>query len=332
MNILYCGARPEKSSPLLSIAKFLEGQGCSSLFTPPNDPGTQAWMSLVRKADLLVYIDYMARSDWLIRQFRLATALGRPIVRWWVGSDVLHALENADIATWVRHLDRVIGLNIASAPHLKDELKQVEIESTVIIIPPSDLPGKTDAHWDDNMARSVLIYLPSHKADFYGGTIVDALVSSLKEFTFYLVANDGHHYRDCDNVVPLGWVKDMDTIYSKIGCLLRVTRHDGCPRMVAESLARGKYVVYSWPFEGCILAKTFEEVRLALLDVAGQTSVYHEGPEIVRRVLRIDDFYNRTMDAFNKLLRTRYRRSLQAGIKLLPHVLRLPLSFFHRKR
>ena len=51
------------------------------------------WVALVRRADLLIYVGYLPRTDWAIRRFALAAALGRPVVRWWVGTDVYNALR-----------------------------------------------------------------------------------------------------------------------------------------------------------------------------------------------------------------------------------------------
>ncbi len=37
----------------------------------------------------------------------------------------------------------------------------------------------------------------------------------------------------------------MKPVYDRVGCLLRVTAHDGLPRMIIEALLLGKYVIYS---------------------------------------------------------------------------------------
>ena len=36
------------------------------------------------------------------------------------------------------------------------------------------------------------------------------------------------------------------------GCILRVTQHDGLPRMLIEGLLRGMYAIYAWPLAGML--------------------------------------------------------------------------------
>ena len=43
--------------------------------------------------------------------------------------------------------------------------------------------------------------------------------------------------------------------------MLRLTEHDGMPRMVLDCLLRGKYVIFAWPCPGCWLARNEEEVQ-----------------------------------------------------------------------
>ncbi|MDQ2930873.1 MAG: hypothetical protein M3Y05_08690, partial [Gemmatimonadota bacterium] len=48
------------------------------------------------------------------------------------------------------------------------------------------------------------------------------------------------------------------------GCILRITKHDGLPRMLIEGMLRGMYAIYSWPLNGSWQARTPEEIQVAL--------------------------------------------------------------------
>lgn len=274
------------SAPSLSARELLVEMGWSAeLGTIPGS--ALECLHLARRFDYAIYIDYGMPSAWLVRQFAIMALLGVRIIRWWVGSDVLYLLDDVPTSRRSQQLDRHVSANFCVSSHLTHELRKANIESVQIPIVPSSLPP-LDKYWDSGLARSVLVYLPKNREEFYGAKVLDRLVADNPATEFILVSNDGARYRGHPNVVGLGWVDDMEQVYSRAGSLLRLTSHDGLPRMVIEALARGKYVVYSWPFDGCSLAKTYEEAGSALKYIARATEVNSEGAAIARRDYCLD--------------------------------------------
>ena len=64
--------------------------------------------------------------------------------------------------------------------------------------------------------------------------------------------------------------------------LLRLTPHDGLPKMVLEALACGRSVVWNHPFPHCTLARTDAEVEAALIEQGRRRSPQEEASLFVR--------------------------------------------------
>lgn len=170
----------------------------------------------------------------------------RPIIKHWLGSDVMranHPLVQAQNAT-----GQII--HWANAPWLAAELAQAGIsaetvsnlgtEGSVLPMPPGPL--------------TVLTFLPNF--EFYGGADVFALARALPDIRFLVVANDGRGYPHEPNVEYLGYRGDMREVYERCHVLLRMAEHDGLSRMVCEALAYGRHVVWNYPVVGARLATT----------------------------------------------------------------------------
>ncbi len=316
MRILFFGQRPIGSAPALATAQAVEAHGHQAVFEEPLSDSTGEWVELICSADVAVctfYGKWSKRTLRILTQTKIAAALGTPVVRWWVGSDVWNAMRDGLMLEDAKVLDQYVAANVAVCPRLKDELAKMGIQSTVILRPLADMPTPIDVPWDERLAHSVLVYLPAGRAAFCGASILDALIPARPDLTFYLVADDGQRYKECSNVVSLGWVEDMEAVYHQVGCLLRITEHDGYPRMVREALSRGKYVVWSWPFEGCILARQPDEVNAALSSVVASKTANHQGIKVMKRLNRPQVF----RQEFTALVRhVRARRWLKAATGL----------------
>jgi hypothetical protein len=286
VRVLFFGERPVGSAPSLSLARILQACGHQAAFEDFLDQSTRRWIQLVRWAHVAMLTHYgksWHRTRRIIVQVRLARALGTPVVRWWVGSDVWNAMHDDVILNHARLLDRCVAANVALASHLRDELGELRIQATVISRPLVEVPVEGPVAWNKTLARSILVYLPTKREDFYGARVLDQLFPSRRDLTFHLVADDGTRYSRHENVVSHGWVGDMEPVYRQVGCLLRITQHDGfLPRMVREALARGKYVIWSRPCAGSIQARHADEVCEALSKVAAMTTANYPGIEVMR--------------------------------------------------
>jgi len=279
-KILIFGEKAEKSSPSLTLLNLLLAHGyiaeCNDL--PDNSLNCLKFFS---EYDIAFFIFYKKPSDWLIKKIALANFVNTKIYRYWVGSDVLLACENLDWLPNIKKLDKFITKNITVAFHLSEELLTIGIESCTVPLVPSSYPPICN-RWSQEISRSILVYLPKGRESFYGGEILESLFLKNKNFKFIVVANDSDKYQTYNNVESYGWIEDMESIYSRVGSVLRITRHDGLPRMILESLARGRYVIYSWPLEGCYFAGKLDEISACLDDIKNKNSYNVSGSEYVR--------------------------------------------------
>lgn len=263
-RVLLVGEEPARSAPLLSFAQALSARGIEIKLSKGDElHSTSWWLQAVRNCDIIVWVNYHGPDPYLTKQLALAVASGRPVIRWWVGSDVLYCLREPETCTGARLTDRVSAKNIAVAPHLVTELSSIGIKARTI-------PSVVDPEFcratvaDVPPPRAILVYLPASRAAFYGEAIVGRAVRANPELKFVIVGDEEHRFREFRNVESLGWVSDMKPVYDRIGCVLRVTEHDGLPRMVLEALFLGKYVIYSHDLPGTWRARDYSEVQNAI--------------------------------------------------------------------
>ena len=283
-RVLLTGDNDSASAPNRTLTNALRRVGLDAEFRPdlPLVSGAQ-WLAELRNADAVIHLEYADRDPYSARQLAIATALGRPVVRWWVGTDVLGCLQDPLLARKAGLIARVVTASFACAEHLVDELAGIGIETRFI-------PSPLDANLLPKEAilpevpRSVLVYLPAHRLEFYGAGVVREIAEWNPDLKFVIVGDESHHLRDLPNVLSLGWISDMSRLYQQIGCVLRITAHDGLPRIVIDALQRGRYVIYSWPLEGCWLAKTAREAHEKLRLFRQTEGPNRAGAEVIARL------------------------------------------------
>jgi hypothetical protein len=322
---LFFGENPKGSAPSLSISRLLSKCGHQVLFDDAANVRVKPWLELLRRADAAICIHYGKfawRTARVLVQAQLAAAIGTPVVRWWEGSDVWSAQQDSRVLHAAQQLDRYVSANLAVAPNLRDHLARLGIRASVLAHPVLDLPEEACLEWNSVLAHSVLVYLPARRAEFYGAHVLNALIPMYQDLTFYLVANDGQRFKGFSNVVSLGWVEDMGPVYEQVGCLLRITPHDANPRMVREALARARYVVFSHPYEGCLLARNLDEVNAALSEVTRKAEPNLYGTEVIRRTEDAEAFIEQFGALIQEVRARRWRKSPAAVVALLPDVVR----------
>jgi hypothetical protein len=243
------------------MARALRRAGVDAEFRPdlPLVSG-KAWLRAVRKTDAVIHLEYDEQDAYSARQLAIAAALGRPVVRIWVGTDVLLCIQNRALREKAALIESVATACIAWAPHLIEELNTVGLTARFIPTPlDSEVVAKPVMASD--VPRSVLVYLPTHRLEFYGAWAVRELAPRNPDLQFIVVGDESHHLAAIPNVTSLGWVSDMESLYRDTGCILRMTQHEGLPRIVVEALFRGRYAIHSWRLDGCWFAKTADEAH-----------------------------------------------------------------------
>lgn len=309
------------SAPSLTLAKALRGLGRAVIMVVVKDLTRREWLRVLRSAEAIVIVRYHAIPTYFLSQLAMAVALDVPIIRWWVGSDVLNVLEREDVRRTALRLDGIVSTNIAVAAHLVSELSSVGIRAQLVPSPVDPELATPEVAASVDAVRPILTYLPGKRKEFFGFEIIEQVVQANPDLHFIVVADHTHALASYPNVESLGWVDDMRTLYARAGCILRITEHDGLPRMLIEGMLRGMYAIYSWPLEGAWRARSREEVQAALERYRGVSMPNVRGREAMLQLLsaRPDLQMSKLIAAASVPVRTRARAiSLAIATRIFP--------------
>ena len=276
-HVVIVGAKPQGQAPTLTLAKALARVGVEVRFAPVNDMIRSDWVKLLRSAKAVLLMSYREVGGYALSQLATAVAMDVPIVRWWVGTDVLNVITHDALRRNAARVDRIVARNVAVATHLVDELATIGIRAhyvpSVLDVDPTEIAVTS---WTRE-TKPVLVYLPGRRKEFFGLVVIELVIASNPDLTFLVVDDETHSLAAHPNVESLGWVSDMRPLYDRAGCVLRITEHDGLPRMLIEGMLRGLYAIYSHPLRGSWEAHTTAEIDAALERYRSATSPNMEG-------------------------------------------------------
>lgn len=241
-----------------TLVKILKAEGIDA---EPIDFSIKKLFYNIKYDKVILTILYGKKSSliMILLQTLLWKLYRRKIIRFWVGTDVVHALENRKMKFIFKIFDKMADSNIAQAPWFVEELKCVKIKSLFV---PLIMPKIKTNHLESLPERcAILSYLPTARHEFYGSKIVIRLAKEFPQIRFVIVANNGENLPRLKNVEYLGWVTNMDKIYDQTSILLRMPEHDGLSGMIFDALARRRYVIGSVKFPGCYHAENYEDVK-----------------------------------------------------------------------
>ena len=274
------------SAPTLTLSRALSRVGVPVRFADANTLARAEWLRLLRSAKAVLLLSYGEVTPYVLSQLATAVAVGVPIVRWWVGTDVLNVITRERLQRNAARVDRIVSTNVAAAPHLVDELATLGIRAQYVpSVIDADISESEVMEWS-GATRPVLVYMPGSRKEFFGIDVIEPVIAANPDLEFLVVADDSHSLAIYPNVESFGWVSNMQHLYDRAGCILRITAHDGLPRMLIESMVRGAYAIYSWPLPGCWQAHTSAEINEALRDYRASTTPNLEGRRGMLQMLR----------------------------------------------
>jgi hypothetical protein len=220
---------------------------------PPK--GLQRWGALVW-TDLIYLIGGDLRPN---RFYKIAFFLRKKLIIHWVGSDILEMRE------WQRKNRQFCPLLLNKAVHwaevnwTAEELREIGVKAQVVPLTPASFPVEVK---ELPIKFVALTYLPPSKELFYGGKLIIQLAQQFPEIVFLAVAASPTqpHPEWPTNLIPVGWVDNMEELYKEVTVLIRLTDHDGLSFMVLEALANGRYVIWSYPLEGVHQATEYSQL------------------------------------------------------------------------
>jgi hypothetical protein len=222
--------------------------------------------------------------------------LGKKVIIHWVGTDVLRVKKKPLVREIIK---RVANLHLAVSPWLADELREIGIKATVIPLIPTYLP-KVDITWPSD--KVVHVYLPEGKEEFYGVFDTFNLVREMPDVKFLITAHSGKGMPQLPNITYLGWVDDMEIVWSKVRVYLRLPKHDGMPLTVIEALQRGRYVIWAYEFPYCMKALSVEDAKKGLEVALEQKGMNVDGMVYASHAFNPPVVAQQTIEQYRQLL------------------------------
>ena len=190
-------------------------------------------------------------------------------------------IKNTDV--FLNYLNFFVTCHIACSPHLVEELKLVNIKAHYVPvlnhITPEILP------FPPNFA--VLSYIGFQKSsdtkNFYGWATIRRLAKDFPDLKIYLVGRGGRLDNLPPNIEYCGFVEDISLLLKKCKAVLRITYHDGVPRLILEALATGRYVIYTRSFPTTYTITTYEEVKYYMNRIRNCSEPNMDGYNLIRK-------------------------------------------------
>lgn len=218
---------------------------------------------------------------------RAAKCIQKPIICHWVGSDVLKLNEPEKKKNFLKSCPNNV-VHIAVSHKLKDELKSHDIDVAHVVMNITDkvlnkiepLPEKP----------AVLSYWCDKRAEFYNISLIFELARYFPCVPFTVVGASGENTSPPDNIKFAGFRHDVLKYVKRSTVYIRLIPHDGGfpPRLVAESLSMGRYVIYNHRCPGCDYVNCkpmLSELKIKLDEVLKRKEPNYVGAKYVKENL-----------------------------------------------
>ena len=193
----------------------------------------------------------------------LAKFLRKKVIVMWIGGDE-KLLDRKYRYLIAKIANKFVDKHFAVAPWLSNKLKKYGIQSEVLYaIPNIKIPREIPELPNKDI---FLIYLAKERFDNFNGDMIFKAIRKLPETEFFIVANDGKGFPKFKNVKYLGYIpyEKMPEIYRRVKGYIRITKRDGFPSMIVESLLYGRYVIFNRKIPHTIFANDLRSLIMAI--------------------------------------------------------------------
>lgn len=269
------------------IARFLSAETNGSARFVPIDTATRRgrlrfFLELPTADTVLRYWGTVSES----RALELALRLGKHVVQFWAGTDVLWAQEAFGAGAVSQPFVHEC-IHLCESPWTRDELAELGVSADVVPLSPTEDAVPADAIRDPQTFR-VLAYVGQDREEFYRLPDLVRLAGELPEVRFSVTGLAATDALLPSNLELLGWLDDPTPLYRACATLVRLPVHDGYSFSVREALTWGRHVVSSYPYPHCRHAPDYETLRSHVVALKtsfdrGELRANREGREFVLR-------------------------------------------------
>lgn len=214
---------------------------------------------LIPRAECIISINGSIETS---KVFDLALNRKIPLIMIWVGTDVITATAAFKSGKYRKdYIENAV--HFCEVNWIQDELKAIGINADIVNFASFD--KKFQLMNPISQKFTVLTYIPNQRSEFYGPNLFLNVARSFPDINFIIAGTKAEEYQPLpENVKALGWVEDMDSLYADVHLCVRIPEHDGLSTFILESLARGKDVIYKYPFDYCLQAGNEMEFKSVL--------------------------------------------------------------------
>ena len=208
----------------------------------------------------------------------------------WIGTDVLQMrkLVSFDTRKGLKaFFSRLRVIQLTEAKHTHDELKEMEIKTEIVALPPNKLFRPLYSLPDK---FTVANYINPTQREMYFENLMVEVAKAMPdvEFLFYGDKTKAN-YKD-GNINYVGWV-DMEELIKKSSCMVRITQHDGLPHAPVQFLTAGRRVISNLPLEHFDFAKADKkEIIKKIREVQKNPQVSKEAGDYWREICDHEKF------------------------------------------
>ncbi|MBY9001915.1 MAG: hypothetical protein KGD64_13435 [Candidatus Heimdallarchaeota archaeon] len=239
----------------------------------------------IKDSDIVLGSYFQSAWPWFV----VAKLKRKKTICHWIGSDSILSMQNWKRKLQTKIFTKFIDKHIAVSERIREELDGMNIQSTVLFhgsdIEPEeiDLPKKF----------GVLVYFIEGREKLYGVDRIIEISKKLLDVEFYFIGHfEPSRYTKLysqENLHFLGFV-DMKQVWEKISIIVRMTEHDGFPKIIVEAYSKGRYVIHNYPLPGVILCQTDQEVISELNKLKSTNSINKEGIRIFNEQFNYNEF------------------------------------------
>jgi glycosyltransferase involved in cell wall biosynthesis len=214
---------------------------------------------LIPRAECVISINGSIETS---KVFDLALNRKIPLIMIWVGTDVVTATSAFKSGKYRKdYIENAI--HFCEVNWIQDELKAIGINADIVNFASFDKTFQLVNPISQKF--TVLTYIPNQRSEFYGPNLFLNVARFFPDINFIIAGTTAEEYQPLpENVKALGWVEDMDSLYANVHLCVRIPEHDGLSTFILEALARGKDVIYKYPFDYCLQAENEMEFKNVL--------------------------------------------------------------------
>jgi hypothetical protein len=227
----------------------------------------------IPKSDCVFSINGTVQTS---KVFDLALKKKIPVIMNWVGTDVVNAIRAHNAGDYRKEYI-TDAIHFCEVHWIQEELKELGINAEIVNFAAFEKSFELKKASSEKF--TVLSYIPEVRADFYGIDSFISLANKFPEINFVIAGSEAKEYQPFpSNLKAFGWVDTMGDLYDKSHVTVRFPEHDGLSTFILESLARGKKVLYKYPFNYCEHCPDHDKLEKSVQELYDE---YKEGKSLI---------------------------------------------------